>query len=410
MVVDLDRFKWVNDTLGHEVGDQLLKVVAERLRHTLRGSDTVARVGGDEFFLICPQLSTGLQALSMAERVLETFTAPVSLGEHLLYIAPSIGLALYPQDGDDADALIRHADMAMYRAKGSGGNGFQTFEVEMSHALKERREIEEHLRHALGRDELRLVYQPQVDLASHRIASAEALLRWECPALGGSIPPSRFIPIAEETGLIIPFTEWILREVCSQIRQWQDAGLPPLRVAVNLSALHFHVSRSEHMIQLVEASLSEFGLSPEWLELEITESAAMHNLDHTADVLHRLHALGVHLALDDFGTGYSMLGYLKKFPIQAIKIDRTFVRDVHLSADGRAIVQAVLALCQALGVSSVAEGVEALEELELLREHQCTLVQGYLFSRPLEPGHLAERLARRVIDPPGWVGSLALTA
>ncbi|HEY6353402.1 MAG TPA: EAL domain-containing protein, partial [Burkholderiaceae bacterium] len=340
LFLDLDQFKRVNDTLGHAAGDRLLQTVAARLRQSVRKSDTVARVGGDEFNLLLPEVGRGTQAARMAEKILATVARPVDVDGHRLYITTSIGISLYPADGADAEALLTSADIAMYRAKELGRNGFQLCTPAMNARSLERLTLENDLRQGIERGEFRLYYQPQLDLASGRIVGVEALLRWQHPSRG-LVSPDAFITVAEEARLIVPIGEWALRRACKQAMAWQAAGQPELRLAVNLSALQF---QQRNLPAGIRRILEETGLDPRHLEIEITESAAIQNAALTVEVLSALRAIGVRIALDDFGTGHAALAYLKQFPIDALKIDRGFVTDLEASQEDRAIVTAIISL------------------------------------------------------------------
>ncbi|MBI3978687.1 MAG: EAL domain-containing protein [Chloroflexi bacterium] len=386
--VDLDRFKTINDTLGHDVGDLLLKAVARRLTGCLRAGDTVARLAGDEFTLILPGLAEARDAGAVAQRILDSLAQPFRLGGYEAYTGASIGIALYPLDATDPDRLVTNADATMYRAKEQGGNCYQFFTAEISARAIERLALESSLRHAVERNELVLHYQPQVDATTGQIVGMEALLRWQHPRLG-PVLPAQFIPIAEETGLIVPIGEWVLRTACRQNRAWQEAGFPPLRVAVNLSTRQF----KRDVVGTVARVLEETGLDPGYLELEITESVIVQEAEAVGGALHALKAMGVRLSIDDFGTRYSSLAYLKRFPIDTLKIDRSFVRDITTDRDDAAIATAIIALAQRLELKVVAEGVEEPEQVRFLRAHGCTEIQGYLCSRPLPAGEMARLLA-----------------
>ncbi|HZW12631.1 MAG TPA: EAL domain-containing protein [Noviherbaspirillum sp.] len=389
MLLDLDRFKTVNDTLGHDIGDALLKAVAARLLSSTRQGDTLARMGGDEFALIALEISQPEDLARMAEKLISILKEPFLLYGHELYITTSIGVTLYPNDAADAEALIKNADIALYRAKDLGRNNFQFFTGDMNAAMMQRLRLESAMRWAIERREFTLVYQPQVDIISGRIYGTEALIRWKHPEFG-MVSPAQFIPLAEETGMIVQIGEWILRTACQQAKAWEDAGMP-MRVAVNLSARQFH--HGDLDITITEI-LEEVGLSPELLEVEMTEGILMEDTSQTAAILEKLHAMGVQISIDDFGTGYSSLSYLKRLPIQVLKIDQSFVRDIHTDADDRAIVTAVIALAHSMKLKVVAEGVETPEQLAFLREHRCDIMQGYLFSRPVSGDDVLELLTK----------------
>jgi diguanylate cyclase (GGDEF)-like protein/PAS domain S-box-containing protein len=385
MFLDLDRFKSVNDTMGHAIGDRLLKVVADRLTRCVRDSDTVARLGGDEFVIILNAITSGDDVVSIAEKIQKVLTAPITLGEHDIYTTASIGIALYPLDGSDVNALLKNADIAMYQAKEQGRNTFQFFSREMNVKALEHLMLETSLRRGLERDEFHLVYQPLLDLKTGLLVGMEALVRWQHPDLG-LLLPGKFIPIAEETGMIIPLGDWVLGAACRQNRQWQDEGLPPLRVAVNLSARQFIQAKLAHRVADV---LQETGLSPDCLELELTESTIMSNAEETIAILKELKAMGISLAIDDFGTGYSSLSYLKHFPIDRLKIDRSFVCDITTNPDDAAIADAIIAMAHSLKLKVTAEGVEMQEQLSYLTDRNCDEMQGYFLSHPVSAAEFA---------------------
>lgn len=388
MFLDLDRFKTINDSLGHHVGDQLLVVVANRLRAAIRDEDLVARMGGDEFTLLLPKINSRKDAEKVADKILHGFSAPISVEGHTLYVTPSIGIALYPDDGEIAETLMKNSDTAMYCTKGEGGNHYHLYQSTMNGEAVQRLAIENDLHGALERHELELYYQPQVDLLSGEIVSMETLVRWHHPELG-LISPAHFIPLAEETGLILPIGEWVLASACVQLKAWLDAGLMVKRVAVNLSARQFH---RQDLIAMVEKALSDSGLSPEFLELEITEGIVMNDVTANIDTLVRLKAMGVKLAIDDFGTGYSSLSYLKHFPVDTLKIDRAFIRDMSSDSGDEAIVSAIITMAHSLKLRVVAEGVEEKNQLDYLKTQGCDEVQGYYFSRPLPVDEMAKLL------------------
>jgi diguanylate cyclase (GGDEF)-like protein len=379
LFIDLDRFKVINDTLGHQIGDRLLIEVAKRLTTAVRESDTVARLGGDEFVIVLPDVNTPNDAAGVAAKIIEALAKPVIVGEQQLHTSPSIGISIYPIDGADADTIMRNADTAMYHAKALGRNNFQFYSAEMNRAASERLDIESRLRHALSRKEFELHYQPQLSADGTKVVGVEALLRWN-PADGRGVPPTRFIPIAEETGMILEIGEWVLRTACQQLKTWLDAGVPPLRLAVNVSARQL---RKQNFPDIVASALSESGLPAHLLELEITESAVMEEPEEARLILERLKKMGATLAIDDFGTGYSSLAYLKLFPIDSLKIDRSFVTDIGRHADDAAIAISTIALAHSLGINVIAEGVETDVQFDLLRANACNEFQGYLFSHPL---------------------------
>lgn len=379
MFLDLDRFKVINDTLGHQVGDELLREVACRLNSVVRETDFVARLGGDEFVVILPSIVTPADAAIVASKIIAVLATPVQVDGNDLHTSPSIGISIFPEDGPDGDSILKHADTAMYHAKSLGRNNYQFYAPEMNRAATERLEIERKLRHAIDRNELALCFQPQFKAGSRTPTGVEALLRWHHP-VDGLITPDRFIPVAEETGLIVPIGEWVLANACREMKHWIDAGLQPLRMAVNVSARQL---RRRDFCEVVAGVLAETGLPAELLELEITESSVMENPEEAIDILQRIGSMGVSLAIDDFGTGYSSLAYLKLFPIDHLKIDRSFVRDIEIDLNDRAIAFGTIALAHSLGLNVIAEGVETEDQLELLRVNGCDEVQGYLFSKPL---------------------------
>ena len=394
MLLDLDRFKTINDTLGHAVGDQLLKGVAKRLQSCMRDQDTVARLGGDEFTIVLEGLATPEDAGLVAKKIIEALVPPFQLGESEVYVTPSIGVSIFPLDSDDIDDLLKHSDTAMYSAKEAGRNAFQFFTQALNTKTQGRLAMESELRHALDRGEFTLYYQPKVNLLSGEAVGVEALIRWEHPERG-LVPPNDFIPLLEETGLINAVGQWLLRTTTSQARRWMDDGLPPMQIAVNISARQF---LHNDLIADVIGALEESGLESDYLELEVTESMLMHNPEHTAQVLKKIQALGVvRINLDDFGTGYSSLSYLKRFPIDTVKIDASFVRDIPDDKEDCAIVLAVIAMAHSLGLKVIAEGVENDRQLAFLREKGCDEIQGYLFSPPL-PAEAFERWLREHIS------------
>lgn len=379
LFLDLDRFKLINDSLGHEVGDLFLSQIALSLTHAVRTGDTVARLGGDEFVVMLPELTRQEDLLPVVQKILALLAQPLSIAGQELTTGGSIGICLYPRDGKDVSSLLKNADVAMYRAKAKGGQNFQFYTSKMNDRAIERLELEGELRRALKRGEFVLHYQPQVDLASGRTTGVEALLRWQ-HSDGRMITPDNFIPLAEETGLIVPIDEWVLHTACRQNRAWQEAGLPPVKMAVNLSARQF---RQEQLESTVASALAISGLDPRWLELEVTETAIMHDPEEAAATLNKFKEMGVSLAVDDFGTGYSSLNYLKRFPLNRLKIDRAFVNEIDTDQDDAAIATAVIALGQSLRLEVTAEGVETAPQLEFLRLGGCDQIQGYYFSRPL---------------------------
>lgn len=379
MLLDLDRFKDVNDSLGHPMGDRLLRVMAERFRRVVRDSDSIARLGGDEFTVLLTEVETPESVAPIAERLLRYCAEPTQIGGTDVYMSASIGVAIYPDDASDIDSLLKHADTAMYQAKSAGGQGYKFYSPEMTERALKRVALEGRLRSALERNEFNLVYQPVTDLKTGRVVGMEALLRWEC-CEGQSIGPAEFIPVAEETGLIVAIGDWVLDEACSQMRRWHDAGLGNLRVAVNVSSRQ--IGR-ERLVEAVLHALRRSGLEPRYLELELTERVFVDNTDLVHTTLKRLSDLGVHISIDDFGTGYSSLGYLKRLPIHTIKIDRTFVSGVPDDRDDAELTTAIVAMAHGLGCRVVAEGIETEAQLKFLQQHGCNDAQGYLFARPM---------------------------
>ena len=392
MFIDLDHFKTINDTLGHTAGDELLLEMAQRLKHCVRDDDTVARLGGDEFTIILDGLREPEDALTVAQKILDAVQAPLTIAGTPIAPTASIGIALFPVDGADPESLLRNADSAMYRAKEAGRNTYQLCTDDMKKRAMERLSLESRLRTAIREQQLTVAYQPQISLLTGRTVGVEALARWTDPERG-AIEPSTFIPIAEDTRLILPLGEWVLRTACRQTKEWQERGAGPLRVAVNLSARQF---QQHDLVQMVRSALDEVGLAPSSLELEITETTAMQNADVTVEVLRALRDIGVGISIDDFGMGYSSLNYLKRFPINAVKIDRAFVSDLATDDGDAAIVSAVLAMARSLRLRVIAEGVEDAEQFAFLRNNRCDEAQGFYFSRPVS----AEDLTRTLLAPP----------
>jgi diguanylate cyclase (GGDEF)-like protein/PAS domain S-box-containing protein len=386
--LDLDRFKNINDSLGHSAGDLLLKGIAERLKAWGREHDTIARLGGDEFVVVASDVKDIADAAVAAQRLMDGLTAEMVIQGHSLSVSCSLGISIYPEHGTDSETLIKHADAAMYTAKDNGRNNFQFFTSDMNAQAVERLNLENTLRTALDRKELFLMYQPQMDIASRKITGLEALLRWQHPKMG-LVPPDEFIRTAENSGLIVPIGEWVLRTACSQARKWQDEGLTAVSVAVNVSAVQF---RREGFSELIRQVLFETGLAPQYLELEVTESLLLSSADVTLSVLQELKNMGLSLAIDDFGTGYSSLSYLKRFPVSKLKIDRSFVRDVALNPDDAAITTAIISMAKSLNLKLIAEGVENEAQMSFLRAHQCDQIQGYYFSKPLAVDKVADKL------------------
>ena len=388
MFLDLDRFKVINDSLGHNIGDLLLKGVAERLARVLRGIDTIARMGGDEFTIIVGSISEPDDTIIVADRILQELAQPFVLQGRELFISTSIGISVYPTDGATVEALVKNADTAMYGAKEQGRNNYQFYTEELNVAALEKMTLSHSLRKAIEQREFILHFQPRVDISTGQILGAEALVRWQHPELG-LVSPGQFIPLAEETGLIVAISEQVLALACAQNKAWQDEGLPPIEVAVNISARQF---QQDTLITAVGSVLRETGLAPEYLGLELTESTLMEQADLAVEVLNKLKKMGVKVSVDDFGTGYSSLSYLKRLPIDAVKIDQSFVRDITTNPDDAAIAGAVVAMAHSLGLDVIAEGVETLEQLEFLRQLNCDEIQGYFIGRPVAAGEFAEVL------------------
>lgn len=389
LFLDLDRFKHINDSLGHAIGDQLLRSIATRLLASVRTSDSVSRLGGDEFVIVLSGVDHEGDAALAAQKIIAAVTAPHPVGHHNLHVTVSIGVSLYPDDGRDSETLITAADTAMYHAKQNGRNNYQFFEPEMNARAAARRSLEGGLRAAVEKNEFVLHYQPKVDLRTETIIGVEALIRWPHQTRG-LISPAQFIPVAEDCGLIVPIGQWVLREACTQARAWEEAGHRPLPVAVNISAVEF---RDPHFLERLRATLSETRLEPRYLELELTEGVLMGNAEWSASVLKGIKAMGVQLAIDDFGTGYSSLSYLQQFPIDALKVDRSFVQGITRDSDGTPIVTAVISMGRSLRRRVIAEGIETPEQLAFLRRERCDEGQGFYFSPPLSAGQFTELLA-----------------
>jgi diguanylate cyclase (GGDEF)-like protein/PAS domain S-box-containing protein len=396
MYLDIDHFKLVNDGLGHSFGDVLLGDVARRLQSCLRSSDTISRIGGDEFSILLPEVIGSEAVTGVARKILESLTESFRIEGHELYVTASIGISFYPTDGDDVETLLKCADAAMYRAKELGRNQAQLFTASMNERYVRRLALEQHLHHAIERQQLELFYQPIYDRSRRRVTALEALVRWRDPNRG-LVEPSEFIELAEETGMIVPIGEWVLRTACNQLREWHRQGLVWLRMSVNISAVQL---QSRGLVEVVRSALEESGMPAELLQLEITESAAMQNIELTTKVLRELKAMGVSIAVDDFGTGQSSLIYLKDFPIDTVKIDKEFMRDVTIDETAAAIVSYVINLAHTLKLKVVAEGVETEEQYTFLRHYACDLMQGYLFSRPLPAAQIVDYLQSIVFRPP----------
>ncbi|MDQ3196327.1 MAG: EAL domain-containing protein [Pseudomonadota bacterium] len=391
MFLDLDRFKLVNDTLGHVKGDELLQAVAQRLKNTLRKGDTLARVGGDEFTLLLPEINSRDDAALIAQKVLDELRRPFLIEEQDIFSTVSIGIAVFPDDGDGIDDLIKNADMAMYHGKWEGKNNYQFYSKAMNVVFQQRLAGESELRKALDRDEFVLHYQPQVNIVSRKIIGMEALIRWQHPTRG-LVSPAEFMPLAVETGLMPRISDWVLRHACAQLRSWREAGLPPVRVAVNLSPQDIEQSR---FVEKVLGVLQDNYFEANALEIEITENVMMRDIENTMTKLSRLGALGVKIAIDDFGIHYASLNYLKKFPIHTIKIDQSFVQDITSDASDAPIITAIVAIAKGFRLNLIAEGVETLRQLEVIRALHCVEMQGFLFSAPLSPADATRILANQ---------------
>ena len=394
LFLDLDRFKFINDSLGHDAGDELLKAVAERLKKSTRNSDTLARHGGDEFTILIQDLSKIEYITNVIEKIFTAFEEPFNLEGQKFFITISMGVSIYPNDGEDEEALLKNADIAMYRAKEEGKNSYQFFTNAMHESATARLNLEYKLRKAIEKEEFVLHYQPQVDITTGEVIGMEALVRWQDPK-EGLIPPGNFIPLAEDTGLIVPIGEWVLRTACIQNKMWQDKGMKPLRVAVNMSMRQF---KQKDLVSIVRRTLKETNLNPQYLELELTESILMDDVESVIKKLHELKALGIRLSIDDFGTGYSSLEYLKRMPIDMLKIAQEFVKDINVDLNDVAIAKATIQMAQSMGLEVIAEGVETIEHQRILTDLHCNKTQGYLFSKPVPP----EEFERLLIDKKSW--------
>ncbi|MGW8391458.1 putative bifunctional diguanylate cyclase/phosphodiesterase [Pseudoduganella sp. HUAS MS19] len=392
LFMDLDSFKRINDTLGHNIGDLLLQIVTERLRETIRPGDhlcSLARLGGDEFTILLPDIERVDDALAVAHRVKDAMRRPFNLDGHEIFVTASIGISLYPEDGEDCTSLLKFADTAMYHAKNCGKNNAKLYSSSLTMQIMSHVKLEVGLRKALQNNELYLLYQPQVDVPTTRIVGVEALIRWRHPE-HGIIPPTEFIPLAEETGLIVPIGEWVLRTACNQARAWQRECEQPVRMAVNLSARQF---KDENLAQIVLSVLQDTGLDPSLLELELTEGTLMDNALATLATLEQLRGIGVFLSIDDFGTGYSSMSYLKRFDVRALKIDKSFISGLPQDSENAAITRAIIAMAHGLKMIVVAEGVETPEQLDLLKHYGCDMAQGYLLGRPVPQDAISRMLA-----------------
>jgi diguanylate cyclase (GGDEF)-like protein/PAS domain S-box-containing protein len=379
LFLDLDGFKHINDSLGHSTGDKLLQSIAKRLLDCVRVPDTVSRQGGDEFVVLLPEIQRAEDAAIAAKRMLKAVAEAHSIDLLDLHITTSIGVSIFPDDGEDAETLIKNADTAMYQAKENGRKSYRFFKPEMNVRAVERQSIEEHLRHAVERKEFVLYYQPKVNLKTGAISGAEALIRWMHPTRG-MVPPLQFIPIAEDSGLILPIGDWVMREACWQAKIWENSGMPKMTMAINVSAVQF---RSEGFLEGIFHILDETGLDPKLLEFEVTESVLMQRAEFTTTILKALRDLGIQVSVDDFGTGYSSLSYLQKFPLDAIKIDQSFVRQITTTPEETTLVSAIISMGQSLKLRVIAEGVETLEDVDFLKNHLCDEAQGYFYSRPV---------------------------
>jgi diguanylate cyclase (GGDEF)-like protein len=389
--LDLDQFKLINDSLGHSAGDELLKTVADRMVQCVRSIDTVARLGGDEFVIVLFDAPDNMEGIAHTlQRIQHVIAQPLQIGAQKLQVTCSMGVSTYPENGTDIDTLLMNADAAMYSAKDMGRNNYQFYASEMNAKVQEKLVLQDGLRRAIEHSEFLLLYQPQVDLLSGRIIGVEALIRWQHPELG-VISPNRFIPLAEETGLIVPIGEWVLRTACKQNKAWQDAGMPLIRLSVNVSARQFAEKNLTHR---VARALEDSGLDACYLELELTESLIMQDVPQAIVKMEALQTMGVQMSIDDFGTGYSSLSALKQFPVCRLKIDQSFIRDVPTNPDDKAIAMAVISLGHMLNLKVIAEGVETEQQLAFLRENECDEAQGYLFSRPVSSDEIVTLLLR----------------
>lgn len=399
LFLDLDRFKHINDTLGHSVGDQLLQAAAQRIKECCRRDrDTVARRGGDEFIILLPDIDAVQEAVRVAQKIIDAFKQVFVLPGIELFISTCIGISIFPNDGQDTENLVKNADMAMYRAKEQGRSRYHLYTSSMDEQAFHRLTMENSLRKALQRDELTLCYQPKVNIKTGQIVCIEALVRWQDPELG-VIQPKQFIPLAEDTGLIIPLGEWVLRTACAQNKTWQQSNYPLMRVAVNFSARQFQQPKLEDMIERI---LIDADLAPCWLEMEVTESIMLQNVDKTIKTLNTLNNMGIHISIDDFGTGYSSLSYIKKLPIHTLKIDQSFIKDINSNLDDEAIATAVITMAKSLRLNVIAEGVETMEQMKLLNGLDCPEMQGYFFSEPLPAAEVTALLSALTWPDRSW--------
>ena len=393
LFLDLDQFKRINDSLGHDVGDALLMKVAEMLRQCVRHQDTVARMGGDEFVILLTDVDGMAGASAVARKILNIMQNPNRLLRHEIIVTPSIGITMAPDDSLNADILLKNADLAMYRAKSMGRNNYQFFTEEMNAQVLDNLMIENELRHAIDNNELILDFQPQMSLRASQLTGVEALVRWIHPEKG-LMDPDAFIPVAEQAGLMVHLGEWILRNACRQWREVEKQGMPPVKLAVNLSARQF---RDQYLLNMIQNILSETDFKPIQLQLEITETTLMDNLEHAVSILEQIKSLGISVSIDDFGTGYSSLNYLKRLPIDELKVDRSFIRDIPEDKDDMAITSAVIAMAHELKIKVVAEGVETREQWDFLKKNKCDYAQGYLLGKPSKPMELLKRFADKTV-------------
>jgi diguanylate cyclase (GGDEF)-like protein len=393
MFIDLDRFKHINDTLGHNAGDTLLQEVATRLERCTREQDTVARFGGDEFTILLEGVNHANDAVIVANKIIRFISYPIRIHDQELYVTPSIGITMYPDDADSVEQLMKHADSAMYRAKEEGRNGFQFYTDGMNRESEERMELESRLRQAMHKREFQLFYQPKINIRNGEMIGAEALIRWNQPDLG-MVSPAKFIPLAEENGLINSIGEWVIREACSQMQEWNMTGMDPIRVAVNLSPRQLY---QQDLADMILDTALEYSIVPRNIELEITESLLMDDTEASITTLKKLKEWGMHVSIDDFGTGYCSLAYLKRFPIETLKIDRSFVMDITTDPDDAAICSAIIALGHKLRLNVTAEGIETSEQLEFLKQQGCDEAQGFYFSKPLPAAEFTDFFVRHKI-------------
>jgi diguanylate cyclase (GGDEF)-like protein len=397
LFLDLDRFKIINDSLGHATGDQLLRIISRRIKDCIREGDTVARLGGDEFMVLLPRITSASDAGRIGNKIIESLTDPVACNGHDLHITTSVGISIYPFDGTDSDTLVKNADISMYRAKELGRNKVVYYTAELNAGSRKQLALETSLRKALERNELRLSYQPKIDITRNSIVGVEALLRWQRPGMG-YISPQDFIPIAEESGMIMPIGEWVLHTAFRQLKAWHAAGFPELTMAVNLSSVQLARSGFENVL---ESALAESGINPALAELEVTENVAMKNMETATATLEKLKKMGVTIAMDDFGTGYSSLSYLRRLPIDTVKIDQSFVCEIPDNIEDVLIAQAIIAMAKSLNMNLVVEGIETVRQLNFFKQQGCRVVQGYLFSKPVEAVAISDML--RAETAPGAI-------